>query len=372
MTLSRFIVDNIDQILAEWVEFARTLVSGRDLDLKALRDHAKLMLLAIAKEMAIEQSAAQQKTKSEGDAPVDLSAGESAAETHGDQRYGAGFSLEELVSEYRALRATVIRLWTSQTKLDERTLYELTRFNEGIDQLLAESTVHFSRQLDRARYLFMGVLGHDLRSDLQVIVACCDKLSRQPSKEQVEKYVPHIKHSTDNIVELVGDLLDVARTRLGVQLPIEVATVDGASACEHVLQSFRALYPSCKFSLRVEDDVSGEWDRNRMHQLLTNLVRNSTQHGDVAREITVSVHGSAETVHFKVHNYGPVIPRHLLGQIFNPMRQGEVRSDGSSLGLGLYIAETIAQGHGGAIAITSSEAEGTTVTVTLPRRARAL
>src|SRR5688572_10252088 len=103
MTLARFIVENIDQILAEWVEFAQTLVSGRDLDLDALRDHAKLMLLTIAREMANEQSDAQQQAKSRGEAPVDLLAGETAAQSHGDQRYGVGFNLEELVSEYSAL-----------------------------------------------------------------------------------------------------------------------------------------------------------------------------------------------------------------------------------------------------------------------------
>ncbi|HEY6643652.1 HAMP domain-containing sensor histidine kinase [Povalibacter sp.] len=368
MTLPRFIVENIDRILSEWVEFAQTLVSGRELDLEALRDHARLMLLAVAKEMETDQSAVQQEAKSRGEAPVDLSAEETAAESHGDQRYGVGFTLEELVSEYRALRATVIRLWASQAPLDERTLCELTRFNEGIDQLLAESVVHFSRQLDRARELFMGVLGHDLRTDLHVIIASSERLGRIPSIEHVEKYVPHIQKSANNILGMVEDLLDVTRTRLGGQLPIETQRMDAAGACEEVLRPFRELHPTCDLRLHVQGDVVGEWDRKRIHQLLANLVRNAIQHGDAGREITVSAHGSDETVVFRVHNYGRQIPRSSMVRIFDPMQQGEDRTDASSLGLGLYIASTIAQGHRGTISVSSSEGHGTTFTVTLPRR----
>ncbi len=368
MTLARYIVDNIDEILREWVEFSRTLASGRALDLDALRNHARRMLLAVAEEMTTEQSDLQQKAKSRGEAPVDPLAGETAAHSHGDQRYGLGFTLEELVSEYRALRATVIRLWISQTTLDERTLYELTRFNEGIDQLLTESVVHFSRQLDRARELFMGVLGHDLRTDLHVILASADRLERAPSKEQIEKYAPYIRQSANSILDMAGDLLDVARTRLGAQLPFDAGSVDGASVCKEVVQRFREVHAHCNLRLHVEGDTSGEWDRNRMHQLIANLVRNAIQHGDGDCDITLTAAGNDEAVVFTVHNYGPMIPRSLMAHIFEPLRQGDDRKDTTSLGLGLYIASTIVKRHRGAISVSSSENDGTTFTVTLPKR----
>jgi K+-sensing histidine kinase KdpD len=182
VTLASFIIGNIDEILREWVEFARTLASGKELDVEALRDHAKKMLLTVAAEMTTSQTAEQQRAKSRGEATVPGS-GETVAGTHGDQRYLQGFKLEEMIGEYRALRATVIRLWSRHTTLDERAVDELTRFNEGIDQLMSESVTRFSRQVDRARQLFMGVLGHDLRTDLQVILACAERLEHSPSKE---------------------------------------------------------------------------------------------------------------------------------------------------------------------------------------------
>jgi signal transduction histidine kinase len=370
MTLAEFIAANTQEILDEWVKFARTLSSANGLDLEALRDHAQTMLLAVAAQMQTDQTDAQQQSKGRGHVHGDSPDGETAAEAHGDQRYGHGFSLEELVSEYRALRATVIRLWTRQTTIDERTVDELTRFNEGIDQLLAESIGHFSRQLDRARQLFMGVLGHDLRTDMHVILASAERLERSTSKEHVEKYVPFIKDSANNIVAMVEDLLDVTRTRLGSQLPVETCPVDAADVCKETVQAFHQLHPQCDIRMEVEGDVSGEWDKKRLHQMLSNLVRNAIQHGDATRPITLSTRGRGAYVIFKVHNFGPPIPPSLITHMFDPLQQGHERKDPTSLGLGLYIASTVAHSHQGTLTATSSAKDGTTFTATLPREHR--
>jgi signal transduction histidine kinase len=364
MTLANFILENMDEILTEWVDFARTISPAGELDVEALRDHAAEMLRAVAADMTTDQGDLQQRAKSRGEVQQD--GPDSAAETHGEQRYAHRFTVEELISEYRALRATVIRLWTRQTAIDERTLDELTRFNEGIDQLLAESIVSFSRELDRARHLFMGVLGHDLRTDLQVILSCAHQLERTPSKEQIEKYVPHVRESANNIRLMAEDLLDVARTRLGAQLPIEASHMDLASVCEEVLNSFRQLHAQADIRLQIDGDVSGRWDRGRIYQMLTNLMRNAFQHGDPTRAITVSAKRIENAVELKVHNHGPVIPHSLMAHIFDPMRQGEKPQERTSAGLGLYIASTIAQGHRGTLAVFSSRVEGTTFTATLP------
>jgi signal transduction histidine kinase len=370
MTLANFIVANIDAILRDWVEFAGTLSSGKGLELEALRNHARKMLLAVAAEMVTTQTDQQQQAKSRGEAPVLPEHSDTAAETHGDQRYFQGFRLEELIAEFRALRATVIRLWTRQTTLDERTMDELTRFNEGIDQLLAESVVHFAQQLDRARTLFLGVLGHDLRTDLQVILACADRLKRLPTEVQIGKYVPHIEESAHHIRILAEDLLDVARTQLGRKLPIEGAHMDAASACEEVLHPFQQLHPGCEIRLQIEGDVCGEWDRNRIQQMLANLVRNAFQHGDSTRPITLTARGADDGVVLQVHNFGEPIPPALIPHIFDPMRQGMEGGDRTSLGLGLYIASTIVHAHGGSLSASSSATAGTLFTARLPRQVR--
>jgi signal transduction histidine kinase len=372
MSLATFIIENIDEILDEWVEFARTLGSSEGLDLAALQNHARQMLLVVASEMTTPQSDREQKVKSRGEAPADPAAPDSDAQTHGDVRYLQGFKLEELIAEYRALRATVIRLWTSRTHIDDRTVYELTRFSEGIDQLTAESVANFSRQLDHSRQLFMGVLGHDLRTDLHVILASADRLAREPTKEQIERYVPHIKDSVQRATSMVQDLLDVTRTHFGVRLPIESTRVDAACTCEAVLQPFRHLHPNCELRLHIEGDLVGVWDGHRLEQMLGNLVRNAIQHGDPSSPITLSAIGEDDEVIFSVHNYGPAIPHSLMTRIFEPMQQGSEGSDRTSLGLGLYIARVIAQAHAGSLSVSSSDAEGTAFTVRLPRGSIAL
>jgi signal transduction histidine kinase len=217
----------------------------------------------------------------------------------------------------------------------------------------------------------MGVLGHDLRTDLHVILASVERLERSPSKEQVDKYIPFVKDSTNSILTMVEDLLDVARTRLGSQMPLETCFVDAAGLCEETVQSFRQLNPNCEIRLQIEGDVSGEWDRKRLHQMVANLVRNAIQHGDATRPVTLSAQGEDENVVFKVHNFGSPIPASLITHIFDPLQQGQERKDPTSLGLGLYIASTVAQGHLGTLTASSSAREGTTFIATLPRQHRA-
>lgn len=365
-TLCNFIRAHVDEILEEWVAFARKLTAGKNLDLEALRDHARNMLLAVADEMTAEQTDAQQQQKSRGESPADANAEESAAQTHGDQRFEQGFKLENLVAEYRALRATVVRLWTHNANVTQRTLYELTRFNEGIDQLLAESVTRYSRQLDRARELFMGVLGHDLRTDLHVILTCATRLQTQPTKEQVDKYVPYLNESARRILTMSEDLLDVARTRLGSQLPIQGSLMNATAACEEVVHSFSALHPARDIRLEIHGDVQGMWDRPRIQQMLINLVRNAFQHGDDSHPVTLRARREDDSVLFQVHNFGKPISPALLSRLFEPLQQGDERNDASSLGLGLYIASTIAHAHQGTLTVRSTATEGTTFSARLP------
>ena len=112
--LANFILANMEDILREWQKFASTVLSAKGMDRKALRDDAEWMLRTIARDMQTRQSRAEQEAKSKDTRPPRKDAAETAAEAHGAQRYVSGFDLNEMVSEYRALRASVIRLWTAE------------------------------------------------------------------------------------------------------------------------------------------------------------------------------------------------------------------------------------------------------------------
>src|SRR5688572_16471447 len=170
MTLSQFIRDNIEAILMEWEQFATTIPSAAGMDTRALRNDAKKILLAIALDMETAQNGEEQWIKSKG-LKVRSGDKDTDATTHASGRFIDGFSLNEMVSEYRALRASVIRLWLAQPTAETKDrLFELIRFDEGIDEALTESIRRFADQLNHSRELFMGMLGHDLRTPLQVIL----------------------------------------------------------------------------------------------------------------------------------------------------------------------------------------------------------
>lgn len=107
MRLSDFITANLEPILQDWDDFARTIETpGAPLDTEALRDHAEQMLDAIVLDLRTKQTAKEQLAKAHGNAPSnDL---ETPAETHAVTRLMAGFTIDQMVSEYRALRASVL------------------------------------------------------------------------------------------------------------------------------------------------------------------------------------------------------------------------------------------------------------------------
>src|SRR5664279_2930786 len=144
MRLSAFIRSNVEHIAAEWELFAETLLPKEEFSKSILRDGILEMLGEIATDMDSTQSDEQQQGKSEGDPrryqPID-----DAAERHAVARVKMGLSSRQVISEFRALRATVIRLWQRQaSEIDEQSVYDLTRFNEAVDQILTEAAVSYT------------------------------------------------------------------------------------------------------------------------------------------------------------------------------------------------------------------------------------
>lgn len=373
MTLSDFILTNVDAILAEWEQFAQSLPAAATMDRKALRDDAQRMLIVIAKDMATPQSDDAQEAKSKGRGLRNWEGRETAAETHAGARLLAGFDFPQVVSEYRALRASVIRLWIRSASAGQsEAIYELTRFNEAVDQALAESTVRYTRDIDRSRDLFLAALGHDLRSPLAAILLSANSLLLSDSLPNAHTTtVTRILTSGARIQDLVSQLLDVARVRLGGLLRVALKPLDLAPICEQGVAEARTLHPGRTIKLRLAGDLNGKWDAARISQLLSNLLQNAIQRGAKNRPVTLSADGEEGHVTLRVHNEGKSIPESTLARIFEPLvwteESKEEHSSSSGLGLGLYIACAIAEAHGGTIGVDSSEKSGTTFTVRLPR-----
>src|ERR1700730_7884558 len=157
MSLSHFIIENLEEILIEWEAFARSLLPpGQVMTSLALRDHGKEILRAVAEDIESNQTQLEQAYKSKGFVPIAPGI-QTAAMTHGALRHLAGFDLRQLAAEFRALRASVVRLWLKRSGDADSAVYEMTRFNESIDQALAESISNYSAELSRSRDTFLAI-----------------------------------------------------------------------------------------------------------------------------------------------------------------------------------------------------------------------
>lgn len=377
MRLADFIVANREPILVEWEAFARTCApASSSMDVVALRDHANEMLTVIAADLATPQGALAQSEKSKGRAPATDPGVRTAAQEHGSGRAESGFTVEQMISEYRALRASVIRLWTKQQgELGPSDVEDLTRFNEAIDQSLAESITRYTQDLDQSKEMFLAILGHDLRTPLGAVITSAKfMLETGELREPYSTLTSRIVSSSRRMNQMVGALLDFTRTRLGDGIPIVPRRMSMEKVVHDVVNEITAASPNRPIRVNARGGLEGQWDRDRISQVLTNLIGNALEHGSERSEVTVDVSGDQTEVSIAIHNRGAPIPAERLNGIFNPMKPQETSGDGAAgptgnLGLGLYIAERIVHAHRGRIEVQSAEERGTTFTVHLPHTA---
>jgi signal transduction histidine kinase len=369
LPLSEFINQHMDQILSEWEVFARTLLpTAATTTTLALRDQAKPILQAIAQEIERDQSGAQ---------PLDQSVEGTPAAALGALRHLGGFNLLQLGAEYRALRASVIKLWRSHlSKEHHDALDDLTRFNQSVDQALAESTASYADELARSRDTFLAILGHDLRSPLSAVSMSGLYLSRAGTLagQQELQAVARIQRGAAKMDAMIKDLLEYTKTRLGRGIPITREACDIGRICEAAIEEMRSGHPGRVFRFGLSGELRGCFDAARLEQVFANLLNNAVQHGAADSPVILEAEGGRDTISVQVKNYGPAIPADALQVIFNPLVQVPTQAPDpeeprpTSLGLGLFIARHIVIGHGGSLEVESSDTDGTTFTARLPRK----
>jgi signal transduction histidine kinase len=360
--LRKFIQDNHKAIVDEWETFARTLLPAAGaMTQTGLRDHAEEILQAIVEDLDTLQDSSEQSEKSMGRGEEHLMA--AVGKAHAALRIEDGFTLSQLVAEYRALRASILRLFEKAGGSDMR---QVTRFNESIDEALVEATDRFMIVMNRTRDQFIAILGHDLRTPLSAIFMSAGLIKKGAD---VTRAAEQILRSGERMSHMVDDLLDLTRTRLGSGIPIAPAQMDLGALCATVISEFQAIHPRRRLEFQAEGDLRGRWDPARLSQVLSNLLGNALQHGEHDRPVKVVARDAAEEVVLEVHNEGRPIPPALLANIFEPMvshaREGAAATN---VGLGLFIAREIVLAHGGTVTVTSLASEGTTFSVRLPHR----
>lgn len=372
MTLTAFIRSHNEQILQEWDAFASTVPRSfpKAMSPKELRNHGASILDRIAENLTESQTDSQRDQKAKGLAPAHA---DSPAEIHAEFRMDEGFTIEAMLSEYRALRASVLRTWEREPFVDGDPpeeavvrLKEMTRFNEAVDQAIAESVSRYTRKTKERTDLFIGVLGHEIRNPLSTIALMSHLMAQRDNVSRKEATL--IERSAKRIQALVEELLDFTRAQAGMEMRLARQPGDLTDIVERMAQETRAAHPGTRLELSSDARVEGMWDVGRIEQLAANLLGNAARHGAPEQGIFVRVWSHGPDAFMEVRNFGtPISPRDLP-RIFEPFAQGtsgQAASEG--LGLGLHVCQEIAHAHGGAVSVESSVHSGTIFTARLLR-----
>ena len=382
MRLANFILDHTDSILQEWENFARTIEpAAASMTTKALRNHASEMLKSVAEDLCTTQSRAEEIVKSHGQEP--RTAQTDAGEQHGLARLESNFTIEQLASEYRALRSSVLRQWSEANKAPSSTdIGDIIRFNEAIDQLLASSVFSFAKATREAmeaeqkhKDQFLAMLAHELRNPLSPISAAATLLKMAKSDQAVVSNASNIiARQVAHMATLVDDLLDVSRvTRGAIELKLEPLDLRQviADAIEQVTPQIQARH-HVLVAAEPPHAVATQGDKKRLVQIVANLLTNAAKYTPEHGRIDLTLDLYKDQVAIAVADNGIGMAADFVPHVFDLFAQAERTSDRTSggLGLGLALVKSLTELHGGKVGCASAgPGKGRTFTVWLPRQA---
>jgi phosphoserine phosphatase RsbU/P len=229
-------------------------------------------------------------------------------------------------------------------------------------------------QTSEFRERLIGIVSHDLRNPISaILVGTGSLLRRENLDERTTRMVTRIHSAAERASRMVGDLLDYTQARFGGGIRVSRVPGELEPVVRQVIEELEVAHPDRSIELALDGDGRGEWDTDRMAQVVGNLISNALNYSPADSPVRVEMRGEDGWVTLSVHNYGAAIPAALQSRIFEPMERAaaEVTKTSRSVGLGLFIVRHLVEAHRGSITLTSSPEEGTTFTVRLPRSAKA-
>jgi signal transduction histidine kinase len=241
------------------------------------------------------------------------------------------------------------------------------------ERVAREAAEHARQELEETesvRERLLGMIGHDLRSPLSAITFAAELLRLEPCTHRHERIGERIANSATRMARMITQLLDFTRARLGGGIPIQRVSSDMGAICHRVVDEIQLAHPAALVQTGIDSPVCGQWDPDRLADVISNLLGNAIEHGTAGTPVEVTLEDQGTQAALRVRNQGPTIPAADLRTIFDPFHRGRVagRATGrrSGLGLGLYIVEQIVHAHGGTVDVESHDAV-TTFTVVLPK-----
>lgn len=232
-------------------------------------------------------------------------------------------------------------------------------------QQRTEADLYEERGTAELREQFIAVLGHDLRNPLFAINFGAERLLRKHPNPATDNIVRHILTSGRRAAQLVEDVLDFARGRMGSGIPLQLDDCqDLQDALRQSVSEVQSVHPQGVIHADIGDLRGVRCDRARLAQLLSNLVANAVHHGSPGGPVEVSAQIDQGNFTLSVKNQGK-IDELALPRLFQPYSRPVKHTPQAGLGLGLYIVKQIADAHGGELQVSSCEQNGTVFTFTL-------
>ncbi|HUJ60748.1 MAG TPA: HAMP domain-containing sensor histidine kinase [Kofleriaceae bacterium] len=270
------------------------------------------------------------------------------AEAHAVTRLRHGLSAAAVMREYARLRLCL------HGALAE--LAPLTPLDHLLDLVIAHAIHHHASERDHQRERLIGMLAHDLRSPISYIAMACEALTATDHPQR--QLLGQIAGTADRMQRMVTELLAFARGQLGDGVPVSPRDADFGDIVRGVLDEMRAIYRGVAITADVASGLRGAFDRDRVHQLVGNLVRNAIEHGAGAPHVAARAAHDGASIVLVVRNRG------ALAEGSTPRQR-----PAGTRGLGLYIVDQIARAHGAHVDLASNGDE-TAVTVHWPQRPR--
>ncbi|WNG18397.1 ATP-binding protein [Cystobacter fuscus] len=227
---------------------------------------------------------------------------------------------------------------------------------------VAQDRIQLEQQL-------IGIVSHDLRSPISAILMSTQlMLRRMDLDEKTAKMAARIQASAERANRMIRDLLDFTQARLGGGLRIERVPAALHDIVWHAVEEVKLAHSGRELLLDMDEMPNGEWDSDRLSQVVINLVNNAVKYSPAPSPVHIQVRKRSHQALIEVHNGGEPIAPALLPLLFAPLQRGGQGVDkaGRSIGLGLYIVEQIVRAHGGTVSAQSTIQGGTTFSVHLP------
>ena len=239
-------------------------------------------------------------------------------------------------------------------KATDRRVYEQ---NLRDAKSAAEINLTNAIQLSAIREQFIAVLGHDLRNPLNAIITGISLLGMEELEANQAKIVQVMSRSAQRMNELIKNVLDFARARLGGGMLLDKKLVSLTPELAHVVDELKIIWPQREITAEINLNEMVECDPDRVAQLFSNLLANAITHGAQDKAVHVRAFLKDEVFELSVSNSGNPIPEDHIQKLFEPFTREDIRKSQQGLGLGLYIASEISRAHGGELIVSSTHEE---------------